>query len=170
MQVREQEHDRHGRHVGPAEALRELPEFCHIKRSLDFPVGRHSLGDLEAKVARYHRRRPDSLEIVERMPMLPPDLKHVPEASCRDERRARPLPFEERIRGDRAPVREPAHVLRDDPARTHQSIEGSQHTERRLSRRGRLLGDPDPGLAGDHDVNEGAADVDADCLSHGAQV
>src|SRR5207244_301518 len=79
---------------------------------LDHPLWPHALAHPETALDRHERRGMVRAEPVELGSVLPPQVEEVLEALGADERCARALAFEERVRGDRRPVSESLDLQR----------------------------------------------------------
>ena len=96
-------------------------------------------------------------EAIEVGSVLPPQVQEVLEAGGCHKRRPRALPLEQRVRGDRRPVREPLELLGADRDRRRQH-------RLLLALGGSHLGRPQLAVRDQHRVGERAADIHAeDC-------
>ncbi len=133
-------------------------------------VVRAPLAHDEPIFAPRERLRPRDVQVVQRAAVLPPDLEHVAKAFGRDERDARQLEMdlsEQRVRRDRARVRDERDVFRRDLG--EQRAQRVEQAVLRRARRRRHLVPQHPPVIGERDeVGERAADVDADAPAHRA--
>ena len=95
-------------------------------------------------------------EVVEGGAVLARELDQVAEALGRDERGARAAALEQRVGGDRHPVRERRHVGGVD------GLEAAHHTLRLILGRARHLGGQDFPTIQRHQIGEGSSNIDAD--------
>ncbi len=171
VRVGVQEADRDRSDACVARLLGRVPHGLLVQRDPLLAARAGALGDLVAQPARDERRRLLVLELVHHRDPQPPQLEHVAEAGRRQQRAARALPFEHRVRGDRRRV----HDLRDARGRRPgllQQLEDALDDAARVvvGRRQHLLRAQRAVGAEQDDVGERAADVDADpvAVSHGA--
>ena len=134
--------------------LAELGERVEVER-LELALRPEPAADAVAALERHERLRMLGAEAVEVRARLAPQVEQMLEAGVPDVRDAGAAPLEQRVRGDRRPVRE----ARQPGARADRTRRGEHRLL--LPRRGRHLGRPDPPLLDEHRVGEGAADVDA---------
>ena len=79
-----------------------------VERLRDRAVGERPLGHVEAQVARHERPRQLEDEVVEVVAALAADLDRVAEALRREQRRARALALDQRVRDERRAVHDAA--------------------------------------------------------------
>ena len=107
---REEQGDRHGLHVD----LRQGAEIELLEHTFRADALAHAVAALQ----RDERIRMALAEPVEMRPGLTAEVQKVLEARRADEGGLRTLPLEERVRGDRRPVREALDALRSDRLRS----------------------------------------------------
>ena len=120
----------------------------------------HALRHREAQLARHQRLRLDDVDVVLVEAALVGDLDDVAETVGGDQRRARALALDDGVGGERGAVHQHADVGEGE-------ARGGQHAARALDdghlrrpRRGQHLGDEAALPGQQHDVGEGAADID----------
>ena len=155
VQEREQQAHRDRLDVGLAQRLDRLADAVVVER-LDLAVRAHPLAHGEAQVARHERLRPALGEVVERRAVLARELDQVAEALRGDERGARAAALEQRVGGDRHPVREGRHVGGVD------GLEAAHHPLRLVVGRARHLGGHDSPAIQRHQVGEGSSNIYTD--------
>ena len=131
----------------------EIRQRVELER-LEHAVGADPLTDAVTALERDERLRVRRAEPVELRAVLPPQVQQVLEAGGRDEGRSRALALEQRVGGDRRPVREPLDLARADRGR------GGQH-RLLLPRRRRHLRRSQLAVDEEHGVGEGPAHVHA---------
>ncbi len=104
-----------------------------------------------------------------------PDLEHVAEALGHQQRDARAAMLDDRIEADGGAMHQQADRIRREPGGCKQCGETLGHRARRIGGRARLLVVDERGQVRmeQHEIGEGAADVDADAgfarrLGHGS--
>ena len=121
------------------------------------PCGPDALADAEAALQRDERLGVAVAEAVEMGARLPPQVQDVLEAGGGDEGRARALALEERVRGDRRPVRE---ALERRPVAPTSAAAFDHRVLLRAG--GRHLRRAELAVVEEHGVREGASDVDSE--------
>ena len=98
-----------------------------------------------------------------------PHVQHVPEPGRSEQRRARAAARQQGVGGDGAAVNDPFGTLQQLPEGEAQVLghqrEAGHKRARAVLRIGQSLQDAAVAVAGDHQVDEGAADVDTDHIS-----
>ena len=155
VQEREQQADRDGVDLGLPQRVDGLLHAVLVER-LELAVGPHPLLHREAQIPRHERLRAPLGEVVERRAVLAGELDQVAEALGRDQRGARAAALEQRVGGDRHPVRERGHVAGLD------RLQRAHHTLGLIVGRARHLARRDAGSVEGHEVRERAAHIDAD--------
>ena len=153
-------------------ALDEVDGVVHVlevERLHDGALRVDPLGHLEAEVARHEDGGSVLEEIVEARPGGAAQLEDVAQAPRRDERRAGAPALEEGVGHHGGGVGEPGDLGRRHPALPRGGAQRLDHAAAEVAGRRRDLdhADPAPRLVHEHDVGEGAADVDADPPAHG---
>ena len=143
----EEEADRHGLRV-------ELRERVEIEW-LDHALWADALVDADAALERDERLGVAVAQAVEVRARLATQVEHVLEPGRADERGARALALEQRVGGDRGPVRE---ALQVHPGRA--DLGGGFHHRVLLRADGRDLGSAELAVRQQHGVRERASDVD----------
>jgi len=149
-------------HTTGGEPLDRRQELAAIQRLPDAAVGFYPLGHLEPQIPRHQRLRLGDVEVVQLELPLAPDLERVAEPRGRDEPGDGALALDERVGEERRGVHDAREVPRlempvteDGPdARDHGAnwiVVGRQHLAAPLAARVVVV---------DHDVREGASDVD----------
>ena len=152
VQEGEQQADRHRLDLRLAQRLDRLAHAVLVER-LDLAVGPHALADGEAQVARHERLGPALGEVVERGAVLARELDQVAEALGRHERRAGAAALEQRVGGDRHPVREGRDVGGLD------GLEAAHHALRLVLGGARHLGGQDVPAIQRHQISEGSSNI-----------
>ena len=131
----------------------ELGERAEIE-PLELAVGRHAPVDADAPVERDERRGMLRARPVEVRARLAAEVEQMLEAGSRHERRASASPLEQRVGGDRRPVREALDALAANGR-------GRREHRRLLVPRRRHLRGAHAAVLDEDGVRERAADVDA---------
>ena len=152
VQEREQQAHRDGLDVGLAQRLDRLGDAVVVER-LDLAVRAHPLAHGEAQVARHERLGTALGEVVEGGAVLARELDQIAEALRRDERGARAAALEQRVGGDRHPVRERRDVGGVD------GLEAAHHALGLILRRARHLGRHDTPAIQRHEIGEGSSNI-----------
>ena len=141
------------------ERARRLTHLLLVEREHDLAVGVDALGHLEAQLPRDERLE-GALQAVRGRAGAAPELQHVAEAARGDQPGPGALALEQRVGRRRRAVDERLDLAGRDAS----FGERREHALRLVPRRGRHLGGPDGAgrLVEQHEVGEGAADVDAD--------
>ena len=124
--------------------------------------GVEPLGNGEAPLPRHQRHRLLHVDVVLLEAALRPHLDGIAEALGRHQRGPCALALDQRVGGERGAVNDQCNVRGRDAAGLHRLGEGLAHPFLgRVGRRQHLRRDPlRPALQ--HDIGEGAADIDAD--------
>ena len=155
VQEREQQAHRDRLDVGLAQRLDRLAHAVVVER-LELAVRAHALAHGEAQVARHERLGAALGEVVERGAVLARELDQVAEALGRDERGARAAALEQRVGGDRHPVRERRDVGGLD------GLEAAHHALGLILGRARHLGGHDTPAIQRHQIGEGSSNIHTD--------
>ena len=155
VQEREQQAHRDRLDVRLAQRVDRLGDAVLVER-LDLAVRAHALAHGEAQVARHERLGAALGEVVEGRAVLARELDQVAEALGGDERGARAAALEQRVGGDRHPVREGRHVGGLD------GLEAAHHPFRLILGRARHLGGQDSPTIERHQIGEGSSNIDTD--------
>ena len=142
-----------------AQPRRRAPHLVLVEGRDLLPLGVHPLGDLQAQLAR-DQRLEGALEPVGRRPRAAAQLQDVAEAARGDEPGARALALEEGVGGRGRAVDDDLQIR----GRRRGLGEGGQDAVGLVADGRRHLGHAHGagGLVEEHEVGEGAADVDAD--------
>jgi hypothetical protein len=134
-------------------------------------VGAEPLVDLEPQASRRQRLRLVVLQVVEHGDAQAAHLEHVAEAGSRQEPGAGALVFEDGVGRDRRRMDDAGDAVGRGLVVLDQRLQRlGDAAAVVVRRRGHLAGLDQPVVARDHDIGEGAADVDADpvaMLRHG---
>ena len=126
-------------------------------------VGPAALGHRHAQLGRHERRRVPGAQPVELGARLAAELLEVGEALGGEQRGARDLALEQRVRADGHPVHEALDVARRTrPACSSAASTASITPARLVVRRGRRLGGDQPAVRDQRGVGERPADVDSE--------
>ncbi len=161
VDVRVHEVDHQGLDALPAQPQDRLAHLVRSQRRDHEALGVDALVHLEAEIAR-DQRLEVALEPVGRGARAPAQLQHVAEAARGDEPGAGALALEQRVGRGGRPVDDDRHLGRARRGPGQRALDPAG-----LVGHGRRnLGHPDQarGLVDEHQVGEGAADVDADEL------
>ena len=132
-------------------------------------LGVDALGDLQAMVARHQHRGGVLEEVVEGGARGAAQLQHVAEAPRGDEGRARALALQEGVGHHGGGVGEEGSRRRARGRGAAEPLPRASSTPRPKSRgvvETFTTRDPRAALLGEHDIGEGAADVDAEAPAH----
>ena len=112
----------------------------------------------------HQRRRAVGPRVVERRPVLAPDLDHVLDAGVRHEDHGRALPLQQRVGGDGGAVGKAGDVARRSAGGLQDRLHATNEPDGGICRRARDLGHLHGTRAAvdANDVGEGAAGIDAD--------
>ena len=169
--VGEGEHEPHGNAFHP-----RTPEPVHRPIHRVFTHGFqhraiavHALGDGMNPLPGNQRVGRRLLGVVQVRAHTPPHVEHVPEPGRGEQRRARPVARQQGVGGDGAAVNDPFGTLQQLAEGEAQILgherEAGHERARAILRIGQSLQDAAVAAAGDHEVDEGAADVYADHIS-----
>ena len=164
-----EEADDHAVHPFVPEHPRELAKPRLVEGAVHRPVGEPSLRYLEAQRALDEGLRMIEVDVVDPGAGLAADLEEVAEPLAGDEGDLAAAALDERVRADGRAVGEVRDLRRREPFRgQHLSDPVDDRPIRPLGGRGQLVEDgPAPAAARrvvdrDHEVREGAADIDPD--------
>ena len=156
VQEPEQQAHRHGVGIRFPQHVDDALDLPVLQRN-DHAVRAHALPHREPKLSRDELRWTIPGQVVERGPVLAPDLDDVAEAIRGDERGPRATAFEERVRGDRRAVREVLDVGAEEAG----PFQRPDHALGLVAGSGRDLGRYHAIPHDGDEIGEGAADVDA---------
>ena len=158
--VRVQEHDRDGVDAVARELRGDLPNVLTHKGGHDRAAGAHPLAHLEPQPARDERRRCLPEEVVGLGAVSATNLEHIAEPARRQQRHAAGVGLQQRVEPDGRAVHEVVDARQ--LARAARIPHGVEHAVIRACGRRWALGDADLAalVVQEHEVREGAADVD----------
>ena len=140
-----------------------------VERRQHGTVGGDALGDLEPQVARRERRRLDVMRVVEAWDPDPAQLEHVAEPARGEQRGARALVLQDRIRGDGAAMQHLPEGLRIEAERRREfENAGDDAAGVVVRRRGQLARREPPVRQEQRDVRERATDIGGDLELRGS--
>ena len=121
-----------------------------------------ALADLQPVPARHERFREAEEKIVDVVTLLGAHFEAVAETLRGQQSEPRAAPLDDRIGDQRGAVHDLADVAERDAGLPDQLAEALERGNRRVLRRGQALVERDAAAVMEHEVREGAADVEAD--------
>ena len=156
-----QQAHRHRLGLEAREHLCQLARVGGLERQQD-PLRGDPLAGAEAQLGLDQRRGSGLAEPVQVGAVLAAELDHVLEAGRRDQRRARRVSLQQRVRRDRHPVGEALHLCGSGPGGGEYEAYRLEHALRLRGGRGGDLRRVRPAVPRDEDrVGEGAPDIHA---------
>ena len=156
-----QQADRDGLGGGVADRRDDAVDLVVGQRDHHLPVVVEPFGHLDDPAAGHHGVGAGHGEVVQGRAVLPADHQQVPEPGGGDQQHVGAVALEHRVGGHRRAVREAV-----EPARLDLELGHPGEDPLGLVGRGRRhLGHPDLVADHEHEVGEGAPDVDAQCVA-----
>jgi hypothetical protein len=150
VRVQQRHRDRLG--LGFAKRLDQLAQRC-VGQLHQWAVGGHPLGDADPALGRRQWRGPGGTEPIQLGPGLAAELDQIGEAVGRDERGPGARALEQRVGGDRHPVRELADMIGAEAGKRERRLDGGLHPLGLIGGGGRgLRGDQPPVIERQHGV------------------
>ena len=146
----------------------DLLEPFRIEFSLHFTGVEDSLRHLEAQVPGHQGLGAPGEEVVQAGPILPHDVKDIPEPLGDDEGALHPFPFEQGIGGHGGPVDEEADVFQADPNVPNYLLDGVDDAPGLVLGRGGHLGQGDTlvPFIEKQKVRKGSPHINAQSVTH----
>ena len=155
--------DRHGLDAGRPQLGGDPAHLRVVERLQDRAVRQAALGELPRAGAGHDRRRLLDLDVVHAVAERPLDLQDVAEAARREERRDRASPLEDGVRAERRRVDQLLDLAGGHARAGERPLEPvADRPDQVVRLREHLLRVERPVRPLEHQVDEGAADVDPD--------
>ena len=144
VDVRVQQADRHGLHVGLLQHVQRPGHAPFVQRPDHRPVGGHALAHAQSQPALHQRLRPRPAQVIQPRIPQPPDLQHIAETLGCDQAGTRPAPLQDCVGRHRAGVQQAGQRREGVPAahawrpRKHAAVEVGRRGQRLVPRDGAL--------------------------------
>ncbi|MCY1526298.1 hypothetical protein D9M68_613070 [compost metagenome] len=162
-----QQADRHTLHARFGQFVRQRDDLRLVQGRQHAALRIDALGNAVAPRPRYQRLRLVQENVVLREPVFQSDLDQVAEARRRQQGGAGALALDERVGGKRGAQDQQADPRPVRAGLVEQLLDALQHGGLGRVWRGEQLGGPAALSAFQHDVGEGAADIDSDAHGRG---